>query len=48
MTNLWDSLGLDPTSRALGSTGRLVSICFRELEGLATSVLHHAGIEEAA
>jgi len=30
---------------ALGSTGRLVSICFREFHGLAASVLEHAGIE---
>ncbi|MDQ3721726.1 MAG: ParA family protein [Actinomycetota bacterium] len=33
---------------ALGSTGRLVSICFREFEGLAASVLDHAGIEVRA
>jgi hypothetical protein len=33
---------------AVGSTGRLVSICFREFEAPATSVLHHAGIEKAA
>jgi hypothetical protein len=40
-------LGLHAADGALGVPGWLVSICVQELERLATSVLHHAGIEEA-